>query len=65
MKFAKWFKKLRTSRGLTQVETAKLLKLTSPTISRWEKGTAPRAEHLMRICQWAQISPDKLVGMLD
>lgn len=65
MSFAEWFKQQRTKKRLSQTETAHQLKLSSPTISRWEDGTEPRAKHLARICKWAPIKADKLLGLLD
>jgi len=59
--FSIWFKKTREKKDLTQIEAAEQLGLSSPTISRWETGTAPRAEHLQRICTWGPVKPDKLI----
>ncbi len=62
--FAKWFEKIRKKKGLTQIEAATVLGLSGPTISRWEGDTEPRASHLLRICKWAPISPEKLLKIL-
>jgi transcriptional regulator with XRE-family HTH domain len=61
--FPDWFKKTREKKGLTQTEAAEQLGLSSPTISRWEAGTEPRAGHLSRICDWAPVKPDKLLSL--
>jgi transcriptional regulator with XRE-family HTH domain len=61
--FPQWFRTTREKKGLTQIKAAEELGLSSPTISRWEAGTEPRAGHLDRICKWAPIKPDKLLGL--
>lgn len=65
LKFPDWFKDLREKKGLTQMEAAEQLRLSSPTISRWEKGTEPRAGHLPRIRDWAPIKPEKLLQLFE
>ncbi len=61
--FSDWFRTTREKRGLTQIQVAAELKLSSPTISRWEAGTEPRVGHLRRISKWGPIKIDKLVHM--
>jgi transcriptional regulator with XRE-family HTH domain len=61
--FPEWFKATRERKKLTQLEVAQQLGLSSPTISRWETGTEPRAGHLGRLCLWAPIKPDKLLRL--
>jgi len=61
--FKDWFKKVREEKSLTQTEVAAQLGLSSPTISRWEAGTEPRAGHLPRIVKWAPIEPGKLLQL--
>lgn len=63
MNFPQWFRGVREKKGLTQIKAAEELELSSPTISRWEAGTEPRAGHLARICEWAPIKPDKLLAL--
>jgi transcriptional regulator with XRE-family HTH domain len=65
MTFPKWFKATREKKGLTQTQAAKELGMTSPTISRWEAGTEPRAGHLGKICTWAPIAPAKLLALFS
>jgi transcriptional regulator with XRE-family HTH domain len=61
--FKDWFREVRERKQLTQTQVAEQLKLSSPTISRWEAGTEPRASHLVRICSWAPIEPRKLLSL--
>lgn len=61
--FADWFSGIRELKKLTQTQAAEQLGLSSPTISRWEAGTEPRAKHLPLICKWAPIKPDKLLQL--
>jgi transcriptional regulator with XRE-family HTH domain len=63
--FRTWFRATREKKRLTQTQTAEQLRLTSPTISRWETGTEPRASHLLRICRWAPIKAEKLMELLE
>lgn len=63
--FADWFRTTREKRKLTQTQAAEQLKLSSPTISRWEAGTEPRAGHLLRICEWGPVKADKLLQMIS
>jgi transcriptional regulator with XRE-family HTH domain len=63
--FPTWFRGIREKKGLTQTKAAEELELSSPTISRWEAGTEPRAGHLSRICAWAPIKPDKLLALFQ
>jgi transcriptional regulator with XRE-family HTH domain len=63
--FKGWFREVREKKQLTQIQTAQQLGLTSPTISRWEAGTEPRASHLVRICAWAPIEPKKLLNLFS
>ena len=63
--FKDWFREVREKKQLTQTQAAEQLKLSSPTISRWEAGTEPRASHLVRICAWAPIEPKKLLSLFS
>jgi transcriptional regulator with XRE-family HTH domain len=64
-RFATWFRSTREEKGLSQTEAAEQLKLSSPTLSRWETGTEPRVSHLIRISKWAAIPADKLLKLFD
>lgn len=63
--FMTWFRETREKKKLTQTQAAEQLRLTSPTISRWETGTEPRASHLPRICKWGPIKAEKLMELLE
>jgi DNA-binding transcriptional regulator YiaG len=45
MTFATDFRALRLARGLTQVETARLLDVTSHTVANWESGRSEPWQH--------------------
>jgi len=62
--FPSWFKRVREGKKISQTKAALALELSSPTISRWESGMLPRAEHLPRICKWAPIAPEKLLRLM-
>lgn len=65
MDFKSWFKKVRKKRGLTMKEAAKELRISEPTVSRWEDGTAvPRVGYLLRLLRWGKISAMSLLRML-
>jgi len=63
-RFAIWFQKTRQKKGLTQLQAALQLNLTSPTVSRWEMGFLPRASILLKISQWGPIKAEKLLKLL-
>ena len=51
-------KQLRESKGLTQVQLAKIIGVTSASIARWEKGqTKPRAGHLKALKKALKTTP--------
>ena len=51
-------KQLRESKGLTQVQLAKIIGVTSASIARWEKGqTKPRAGHLKALQKALKTTP--------
>lgn len=62
-KFPSWFRKVREGKKLTQIQAAKQLGISSPTVSRWEAGTEPRAGHLQNICKWAPIKAEELLKL--
>ena len=54
--------KLRKSKGLTQLEVAKIFNFSDKTISKWESGESlPSLEVLLKICEYFQISINDLV----
>lgn len=62
---SKNIKKYRKAAGLTQVELAKKLEITSASISNWEKGqNSIDIEMLFKLCNVLNISIDK-IGSLE
>lgn len=57
---------LRAGKGLTRQRAAAALGVTDTTIANWEEGRKdPRAEHVVEICQYFQVSADWLLGMKE
>jgi len=57
-------KRARNELGLTQVETAKLLRIDKSTIAKYETGrTEPNLEMLALISRLFQVSADWLIGL--
>ena len=53
----------RRTRNLTQVQLAKLLHMSSQTVSNWENGSKiPSAETLDRLSEILNVSIDYLLG---
>lgn len=60
--FADTLKKLRTAKGLTQVQFAKEFNISSGTIAMWETGKRmPDADMLKRIANYFDVSIDYLL----
>lgn len=56
-------KKLRISRGLNQVEFAKILRVTKQCVSNWENdNVVPSVEMLCKIADFFEVSTDYLLG---
>lgn len=56
-------KKLRTARGLNQVEFAKALSVTKQCVSNWENDNVlPSIEMLVKIADFFSVSTDYLLG---
>lgn len=45
--YAKWFKKMRKTKGYTQNDVAKHVGVTRETVSRWETATARPSNEIM------------------
>jgi len=57
-------KKLRTARKITQEELASSLGITSKAVSQWEcDRTSPDISQIPALCNFFQISADKLLGI--
>lgn len=63
MTFKKIIKKLRTEKGLTQIELAEILKYGRTAISNYESGRShPSFQDLERIANYFNVSTDYLLG---
>ena len=57
-------KKLRTARGLSQVELAEALFVSKQSVSNWENDNImPSVEMLMKIAKYFSVSTDYLLGL--
>lgn len=66
MTFGKQLRKLRTQRGLSQVEAAKRLELKQNTLSHYENGKSyPDMATLLKIAEYFNVSLDELVYTID
>lgn len=64
MNFAKRLKSLREEKNIKQVELAKSLKMTSATLSQYEKGIRePNNETLIKLAEYFDVSVDYLLGL--
>lgn len=58
----KTIKKMRTDKGLTQLDLAQILNVSDKTVSKWELGNGtPEIETLIRISDYFQVSLDDLL----
>ena len=61
--FAEQFKKLRRSRGYTQVQLAEKLGVKKQSVSNWENNNIlPSVEMLLKIAETFRVSTDYLLG---
>lgn len=64
--FPKRLRTLRSQKGMSQVELAKLIKTTPRVYNRWEKGTAvPTVGFIVKLADTLQVSLDELVGRIE
>ena len=64
--FAKRLKELRTEKGLTLRDIAKVLDITPRAYARYEKNTSePKQEMLVRIARYFGVTPNYLLGEED
>lgn len=60
--FGPRLRRLREERAISQVEMARRLKTTAPTISNWEKGIrTPHFTHLCNLADAFGVSLDRLM----
>ena len=56
----------RESRGLTQMELAKVIGKSFRTIQSWERGESfPNAEAIWTMCEFFSTDPNELLGWYD
>ncbi|MCM3274287.1 helix-turn-helix domain-containing protein [Paenibacillus elgii] len=64
--FAKNLRKVRTRKGLTQIQLAERLRVNNATISKWESSNyEPNLEQLVSISKELDVSIDWLLGYED
>ena len=63
--FAERLKDLRLERELSQRGLAKILKISSTSIHRWEKGTRLPNIELVMLAKFFDVSADYLLGLSD
>lgn len=64
--FEKRLKELRTYKGITQKELAKIIATTDDSVFSWEKGRSqPSIEVIRKLCNYFEVSADYLLGLED
>ena len=64
--FAERLKYLRSEAGLTLLQLRKIIKVSTNTISRWERlERLPNIENLVALAKYFKVSTDYLCGMVD
>jgi transcriptional regulator with XRE-family HTH domain len=56
-------RRFRQAMGLNQEQLAEALGVSQGTVSRWEKGSSPRGEHLQLLAEFFGKTVDELCGM--
>ena len=64
--FGERFKSLRLSRGINQVEMAKVFGVTKQCVSNWEnENIMPSVDMLVKIAYFFSVSSDYLLGLSE
>jgi len=64
--FGERFKSLRLSRGINQVEMAKIFGVTKQSVSNWEnENIMPSVDMLIKIANFFNVSTDYLLGLTE
>ena len=64
--FAERLKELRTDKGLSQRELAKLLNISHVALSQWEnESRTPNAEAVVILAKFFEVTTDYLLGVSD
>ncbi|MBR2322710.1 MAG: helix-turn-helix transcriptional regulator [Clostridia bacterium] len=63
MEFKQRLKELRTEKGVTQIQIAKIVNMSKMAISHWEKGNSePSIEQLKILANYFDVTVDYLIG---
>ena len=66
MKFKQRLKELRTEKGVTQIQIAKIVNMSKMAISHWEKGNSePSIEQLKILANYFDVTVDYLIGFTE
>ena len=66
MEFKDRLKELRTDRGLSQMQLAKVLNLSQSAVAKWELGkTEPTASAIIAIAKYFNETTDFILGVTD
>ena len=64
--FGERFKNLRTNRGISQVDIAKVFGVTKQCVSNWEnENIMPSVDMLVKIADYFRVSADYLLGLSE
>ncbi len=66
MIFNERLKELRSEKGLSQQQLAKLIGVSQKAIDFWEKGiNEPKASYVVALSKFFAVSADYLLGLID
>lgn len=66
MEFKQRLKELRTEKGVTQIQIAKIVNMSKMAISHWEKGNSePSIEQLKILANYFDVTVDYLIGFSE
>ena len=66
MDFKNRLKELRTAKGLSQMQLAKLLDISQSAIAKWELGkTEPTASAIIALAEYFNETTDYILGLID
>ena len=66
MEFKDRLREVRTARGLSQMQLAKMLNISQSAVAKWELGkTEPTASAIIKIAKFFDESTDYILGLTD
>lgn len=66
MEFKDRLRELRTARGLSQMQLAKMLNISQSAVAKWELGkTEPTASAIIKLAKFFDESTDYILGLTD